>query len=198
MPTETRHVQVLASGSDAATAGLLVAWQYDQGSTARAWVVTVVSASDGSPAVLQRWCDQAAVTPIRTRPLSPDPHRWHRGLYSDEQRKVGSRGDGAPRHWYPVRRNDRAWVTPKIRHVWVQSSHDHEPPAAGLLITWQRAAGVWWGWVVTVISEAGKSPTIVQHWYHERDVRPIRAQPISTTPNHRPTPAIHTTEPGKV
>jgi hypothetical protein len=71
----------------------------------------------------------------------------------------------------------------QTRHVWVQTSRHHEPPAAGLLIAWQRHGSTWWAWVVTVIAEPGKSPTVVQHWYHEKDVRPIRTRPISPDPN---------------
>jgi hypothetical protein len=180
MPAETRHVRVRDGDQGTTADGLLVAWQPNAKGDAWAWVVTVVNASDGAPAVRQQWYEQDAVTLIKTRPLSPDPHRWHRGLYSDEQRTAASRRDGASRRWYPVRQNDRAWVTPRVRHVWVQTSRSHEPPAAGLLITWQHAAGAWWGWVVSVIAEPGTSPTMVQHWYHQKDLRPISPQPIST------------------
>lgn len=67
-----------------------------------------------------------------------------------------------------------------VRHVWVQTARHHAPPAPGLVVTWQRHGGAWWAWVVTVLDDDAKAaPTVVQHWYHQRDVTPIKGRPVS-------------------
>lgn len=180
MPIETRHVYVPNDQlGDPGQPGLLIDRAH-HGGIWWAWILTV---TDGdSPKVVQRWYDRAAIAPVSTRPLSPDPYRWHRGLQADEDSTV--RPGARVRSSAPALegRDARGWVVPRERHVWVQTNASHEPPAAGLLVAWHRDRSVWWGWVATVLAKPGTSPTLVQHWYLRNDLRPVKAQAIDVRP----------------
>jgi hypothetical protein len=66
-----------------------------------------------------------------------------------------------------------------VRHVWVQSPEHHQPPDPGLLLAWERIQGEWWAWVVTAMDRPGRSPTVIQRWYHRRDVTAAPTRPAS-------------------
>lgn len=80
----TRHVWVQTADHHQPPApGLLITWKRQRGAW-WAWVITVVDQSDRAESVVMHWYHQRDITPAPTKPRSPDPHRWHLGLYADE------------------------------------------------------------------------------------------------------------------
>lgn len=63
--------------------GLLICWRHHENAW-WGWVVTVVGDHDDLPTVAQHWYHSRDIIAAPTEPMSPDPHRWHLGLYADE------------------------------------------------------------------------------------------------------------------
>lgn len=57
--------------------GIVVDWRRDP-DTWRAFVIIVME-RQGQTTVVQRWFHAGDLTPIPTRPISPDHSRWHLG-----------------------------------------------------------------------------------------------------------------------
>ena len=76
-------------------------------------------------------------------------------------------------------RRDRHWPKPAVvRHVWVQSPEDHQPPDPGLLIEWRRFDYQWFAHVIVVYSRGG-STAVIQRWFHQDDVIRAPTEPLS-------------------
>ncbi|WP_375424824.1 hypothetical protein [uncultured Friedmanniella sp.] len=82
------------------------------------------------------------------------------------------------------RRKDREWPRQRLIHIlWAQSGEDHQAPDPGLAVEWRRWNGAWYCFAIVVLDRPGRSPAVLQRWYHQRDVTPARPPPGSPDPD---------------
>lgn len=85
MPATVRHVWVRSPVHPPAPDPGLVIFDRTDGSGTRWFECAIrISRPGKSPAVITRWMHERDVVAMKSRPESPDPHRWHR-RWVDEQ-----------------------------------------------------------------------------------------------------------------